>query len=138
MTFTSDDPPQPPPQAQTTRTIRPNIWVAVAAVLVIIVSMGAGFAVFKGHSASSPLAGSKPTATATAVATATETLVSPGLVTESDSEALLGGFLPACEDAATYALAGQGVPCAKLDRGRIYEVGGIIVPMTGTSSHRSS
>ncbi|HKE66923.1 MAG TPA: hypothetical protein VKB59_20055 [Micromonosporaceae bacterium] len=59
--------------------------------------------------------GAKPKPTAT---------VSPNLVTESDAEALLGGFLIACEDPATYALAGQGVPCAKVERGRIYDVDG--------------
>jgi hypothetical protein len=68
------------------------------------------------------LVGGKPTATAAATATATP--VSPDLVTEGDAEALFGGFLPACEDVATYAIAGQGVPCPKLDRGRIYDVGG--------------
>jgi len=57
----------------------------------------------------------RPKATAT---------VSPNLVTKSDAEALLGGFLIACEDPATYPLAGQGVPCAKLERGRIYDVDG--------------
>jgi hypothetical protein len=45
-------------------------------------------------------------------------------VTQSDAEALLGGFLIACEDPATYPLAGQDVPCAKLERGRIYDVDG--------------
>ena len=49
---------------------------------------------------------------------------SPNLVTESDAEALLGGFLIACEDPATYPLAGQGVPCDKVERGRIYDVDG--------------
>jgi hypothetical protein len=122
MSFTSDIPPQPPSQARATRTIRPNIWVAVAVVLAIIVPMVGVFAVFKGHN-TSPLVGGKPTATVAATATATATLVSPDLVTEGDAEALFGGFLPACEDVATYAIAGQGVPCAKLDRGRIYEVG---------------
>lgn len=121
MSFTSDTPPQPPSQAQATGTIRPRMWVAVAVVLVIIVSMGGVFAVFKGHN-TSPLVVGKPTATA--AATATATLVSSDMVTEGDAEALFGGFLPACEDVATYAIAGQGVPCAKLDRGRIYDVGG--------------
>src|SRR5262249_20528027 len=121
MSVTSDSPPQPPSQARATRTIRPNIWVAVAVVLAIIVSMGGVFAVFKGHT-TSPLAVGKPTATA--AATATVTLASPDLVTKGDAEALFGGFLPACEDVATYAIAGQGGPCAKLDRGRIYDVGG--------------
>lgn len=50
--------------------------------------------------------------------------VSPKLVTKSDAEALLGGFLIACEDPATYPLAGQGVPCPKVERGRIYDVDG--------------
>src|SRR5262245_26167877 len=57
-----------------------------------------------------------------AAPTPTASAVSSNLVTESDAEALLGGFLIACEDPATYPLAGQGVPCAELDRGRIYEV----------------
>src|SRR6185312_9191742 len=46
------------------------------------------------------------------------------LVTKSDAEALLGSFLVACDDPATYPLAGPGVPCAKVERGRIYDVGG--------------
>jgi hypothetical protein len=123
MSFTSDSPPQPPSQAHATRTIRPNIWVAVAVVLAIIVSMGGVFAVFTGHN-TSHLGGASPTATATAAATATAPLVSPDVVTEGDAEALFGGFLPACDDVATYTLAGQGVPCPKLERGRIYDVGG--------------
>ncbi len=123
MSFTSDSPPQPPAQAQATRTVRPNIWVAAAVILAIIIPLVGGFAIFKSHNTSlSPVAGGKPTATA--VATATAALESPDLVTEGDAKALFGGFLPACEDVATYTLAGQGVPCAKLDRGRIYEVGG--------------
>ena len=121
MSFTSDIPPQLPSQMRATRTIRPNIWVAVAVVLAIVVPMVGVFAAFKGHT-TSPLGRGKPTAMA--VATATATPVSPDLVTEGDSEALFGGFLPACEDVATYAIAGQGVPCAKLDRGRIYDVDG--------------
>src|SRR5262245_60557656 len=59
--------------------------------------------------------GGRPKATATA---------SPNLVTKSDAEALLGGFLIACDDPTTYPLAGQGVPCAKVERGRIYDVDG--------------
>jgi len=121
MSFNSDIAPQPPARAPRPR--RPNIWVAVAVVLAIIVPMGGVLAVFKGHN-TSPVVGGKPTATAAAAATATATPVSPDLVTEGDAEALFGGFLPACEDVATYAIAGQGVPCAKLDRGRIYDVGG--------------
>ena len=120
MSFTSDTPPQPPSQVRAPRTIRPNIWVAVAIVLAIILPMVGVFAAFKGHN-TSPLISGKPTATAV---TATATPVSPDLVTEADAEALFDGFLPACEDVATYAIAGQGVPCAKLDRGRIYDVGG--------------
>jgi hypothetical protein len=50
--------------------------------------------------------------------------VSSSLVTRNDAEALLGGFLIACEHPATYPLAGQGVPCTKVDRGRIYDVDG--------------
>src|SRR5262249_11399177 len=123
MSFTSEIPPQPPSQVRATRTMRANMWVAVAAVLAIIVAMGGVFAVFKGHNPS-PVVGGKPTATATIAATATATLLPPDMVTESDADALFGGFLPACEDVATYAIAGQGVPCAKLDRGRIYDVGG--------------
>jgi len=61
--------------------------------------------------------GGRPTATATAT-------VPPNMVTKSDAEALLGGFLIACDDPATYPLAGQGVPCAKLERGRIYDMDG--------------
>jgi hypothetical protein len=137
MSFTSDIPPQLPLQARATRAIRPNIWVAVAVVLAIIVLMGGGFAVFKGHN-SSPLVGGKPTTTATATAAATATLVPPDLVTEGDAEALFGGFLPACEDVATYAIAGQGVPCAKLDRGPSMMWVVIIVPMTGTVSRLCS
>jgi hypothetical protein len=126
MSFTSDSPPQPPAQAQATRTMRPNIWITAAVILAIIIPLLGGFAIFKGHGTSQPLlVGGKPAATATATAaTATATLVPSELVTEGDAQALFGGFLPACEDVATYALAGQGVPCAKLDRGRIYEVGG--------------
>jgi len=120
MTFTSDSPPQPPAQARATRITRPHIWIAVAVVLAIIIPMGGVFAIIKGHN-TSPSVGGKPIATAAA---ATATPVSPDLVTEGDAKALFGGFLPACEDVATYALAGQGVPCAKLDRGRIYDVGG--------------
>lgn len=123
MSFISDISPQPSSPTRATRIMRPKIWVAVAAVIAIIVSMGAGFAVFKGHN-SSLLVGGKPTATATAAATATARPVSPNSVTEGDAEALFGGFLPACEDVATYPIAGQGVPCAKLDRGRIYDVDG--------------
>lgn len=121
MSFTSDIPPQPPSPARATRSIRPNLWVAVAVVLAIIVPMAGIFALFKGHT-TSPLVGGQTAATA--AATATATLVSPDLVTKGDAEALFGGFLPACEDVATYAIAGQGVPCAKLDRGRIYDVDG--------------
>jgi hypothetical protein len=121
MSFTSDIPPQPPSPAKATRTIRPNIWVAVAVVLAIIVPMVGVFAAFKGHN-TSPLGRGKPTATV--AATVTVTPVSPDLVTEGDAEALFNGFLPACEDVATYAIAGQGVPCVKLDRGRIYDVDG--------------
>jgi hypothetical protein len=120
MSFTSDTPPQPPVPSRTARTIRPNIWSAVAIALVVIVLTGGFFVIFKGHS-TSPSVGGRPTATATAAATAT---VSPNLVTKSDAEALFGGFLIACEDPATYPIAGQGVPCAKLDRGRIYDVDG--------------
>lgn len=124
MSFTSEIPPQPPSQVRATRTIRPNIWVAVAVVLAIIVPMVGVFAVFKGHNTSPLGGGGKPPATATAAATATAPRVSPDLVTEGDAEALFGGFLPACDAVATYAIAGQGVPCAKLDRGRIYDVDG--------------
>jgi len=84
--------------------------------------------------ATHPQVGGSPTATATE---------SSNLVTESNAEALLGGFLiacvpapagstagpsctPGCEDPATYPLAGQGVtlPCDKLERARIYDVNG--------------
>jgi hypothetical protein len=99
------------------------MWVAAALVLAIIVSMGGVFAVIKGHNTSS-LVGGKPIATAAATAMATAIPASPDVVTEGDAKALFGGFLPACEDVATYALAGQGVPCTKLERGRIYDVNG--------------
>ncbi|HEY1388987.1 MAG TPA: hypothetical protein VGF38_10615 [Ktedonobacterales bacterium] len=120
MSFTSDSPPQPPSRARATRTIRPRIWIAVAVVLVIFASTGAVFAVVMNHN-TSPLVSGKPAAKAAA---ATATLAPSDLVTEGDAKALFGGFLIACDNVATYALAGQGVPCPKLDRGRIYEVGG--------------
>jgi hypothetical protein len=72
--------------------------------------------------------GGKPEATATVSPTAVSPTTAPpatassNLVTKSDAEALLGGFLVACEDPATYPLAGQGVPCDKVERGRIYDV----------------
>lgn len=118
MSFTSDSPPQPPSPTRATRITRPHIWIAVAVVLAIIIPMGGVFAVIKGHNTSPSVGGGKP------IATASATPVSPDLVTEGDAKALFAGFLPACEDVATHALAGQGVPCAKLDRGRIYDVGG--------------
>jgi len=101
-----------------------------------------------GHPAATGLPATPPTSPAATpaqvggspTATATE---SSNLVTQSDAEALLGGFLiacvpapagstagpscvPGCEDPATYPLAGQGVPlpCDKLERGRIYDVNG--------------
>ncbi|HEY7340106.1 MAG TPA: hypothetical protein VH591_04445 [Ktedonobacterales bacterium] len=120
MSFISDLPPQPPSQVRAARTIRPRIWIALAIILVIIVSMGTVFAVVMGRN-TSPLVGGTATGTAAA---ATATLVSSDMVTEGDARALFGGFLIACDDVATYSLAGQGVPCPKLDRGRIYEVGG--------------
>lgn len=122
MSFT-DVPPQHPSQARPTRTMRPNLWGAVAAVLALIVLMVGGFAVFKSHT-TSPVVGGKLAATATATVVATATKVSPNVVTQGDAEAFFGAFLPGCEDVATYAIAGQGVPCPKLDRGRIYDVHG--------------
>jgi hypothetical protein len=84
--------------------------------------------------ATHPQVGGSPRATPTE---------SSNLVTQSDAEALLGGFLiacvpapagstagpsctPGCEGPATYPLAGQDMPlpCAKLERARIYDVNG--------------
>lgn len=126
----SDFPSEPPLVTQPVhpiRTIRPNTWAAVAVVLVVILLMGGFFAIARGRPTSSSV-GAKPAATATTIATVTATAIPPNLVTKSDAEALFNGFLTACEDPATYTSAGQGVPCAKLDRGRIYALNGTSPP----------
>jgi hypothetical protein len=65
-----------------------------------------------------------PQPSASAAPQPSASAVASNLVTQSDAEALLGGFLIACDDPASYSLAGSSVPCAKEDRGRIYDVNG--------------
>lgn len=123
-----------------------GLAIAVSALALVCATAActspAGHPAFTGSPATPP---TSPAATHVQVggsppATATE---SSNLVTHSDAEALLGGFLiacvpapagstegpscvPGCEDPATYPLAGQGVPlpCDKLERARIYDVHG--------------
>jgi hypothetical protein len=65
-----------------------------------------------------------PAAPRPATSAGSPSVASSKLVTRSDAEAMLGAFLIACDDPATYPLAGQGVPCDKVERGRIYDANG--------------
>lgn len=64
MSSTIDMPPRAPAPSQTARTIRPNRWPAVAAVVLVIALMGGLLAFFKGHLPPSSV-GTHPSTTAT-------------------------------------------------------------------------
>ncbi|MBA3823204.1 MAG: hypothetical protein H0X24_04755 [Ktedonobacterales bacterium] len=118
MSSNANGPSQTPVKAQTPRPIRPNTWAAILVVLVIVVLIGSFLAFFRGHNTTAA-AGTQPTAQATSTATAIVTAIPQAQVTKNDAEAFLASFLLACQNPATYSYAGQGVPCAKLARGRI-------------------
>ena len=115
--------------SRTPRPIRPNTWVAVALVLAVVVISGLFFG-FRSQQ-SSPTVGTKPTSQPTATKQPTPTPVPPNIVTQEDAQGLFNGFLPACQDPSTYSIAGQGVPCPKLRRGRIPP----ITAATGTTHY---
>jgi hypothetical protein len=111
------------------------LGLAIAVSALALVSATTACSSPAGHPAATGSPATAPTSPATAPTspaathapvggTPTTATVSPNVVTKGDAEALLGGFLIACQDPATYPLAGQGVPCAKVERGRIYDVDG--------------
>jgi hypothetical protein len=116
-----DQLPASSPRMNMSHANRPNTWVAIVAVVGIITLLGVFLAVFRGHGAPT-----QPGKSHSAVPTATD--VPSYRVTQADAEALFHSFLIACQQPDTFSHAGQGVPCAKADMGRLPSLHSVTAP----------